>query len=48
MSKDNAYLQDIHDYDDVNLDIVWKSAVEDLPPLIKQLESYLVQHPPAV
>lgn len=36
----------IHDYDDVNLDIVWKAAVEDLPPLIEKLEAYLAEHPP--
>lgn len=36
----------IHDYDDVNLDIVWKTATYDLPPLIEQLEAYLAQHPP--
>jgi len=28
----------IHGYYDVNLDIVWKTATEDLPVLIKQLE----------
>ena len=37
----------IHDYDDVNLEIVWNTATGNLPPLIQQLESYLVQHPPA-
>jgi uncharacterized protein with HEPN domain len=36
----------IHDYDDVNLDIVWKTATEDLPPLIERLEAYLAAHPP--
>ena len=35
----------IHDYDDVNLDTVWKAALEDLPPLITQLEAYFAQHP---
>ena len=29
----------IHGYFDVNLDIVWNTVVEDLPELIKQLES---------
>jgi len=28
----------IHGYYDFNLDIVWKTATEDLPVLIKQLE----------
>jgi uncharacterized protein with HEPN domain len=36
----------IHDYDDVNLEIVWHTATESLPPLIQQLEAYLAQHPP--
>ncbi len=36
----------IHDYDDVNLDTVWKTASEDLPPLIERLEAYLAAHPP--
>jgi uncharacterized protein with HEPN domain len=36
----------IHDYDDVNLELVWKAAMDDLPPLIQQLEVYLAQHPP--
>ncbi len=35
----------IHDYD-VNLDIVWKTATEDLLPLIERLEAYLAAHPP--
>jgi uncharacterized protein with HEPN domain len=36
----------IHDYDDVNLDVVWKTATEDLPPLIARLEAYMAAHPP--
>lgn len=28
----------IHGYFDVNLDVVWKTVSEDLPPLIAQLE----------
>ncbi len=28
----------IHAYFDINLDIVWKTVVEDLPPLIAELE----------
>lgn len=28
----------IHGYFDINLDIVWKTVVEDLPPLIAELE----------
>jgi uncharacterized protein with HEPN domain len=27
----------IHAYYDVNLDIVWSTVTEDLPPLIKEL-----------
>lgn len=36
----------IHDYDDVNLEIVWKTASDDLTGLIVQLEAYLKKHPP--
>ena len=28
----------IHGYFDVNLDIVWKTVINDLPPLINKLE----------
>ena len=31
----------IHAYHDVNLDMVWKTVIEDLPPLIASLESIL-------
>lgn len=31
----------IHGYYDVNLDIVWKTVTEDLPPLVAQLEKYM-------
>lgn len=36
----------IHDYDDVNLNVVWKTAEKDLPPLIIRLEAYLAASPP--
>jgi uncharacterized protein with HEPN domain len=36
----------IHDYDDVDLDIVWNTAQRDLLPLITRLEAYLAVHPP--
>ncbi len=36
----------IHDRDDVNLDIIWKTATEDLPPLTGRLEAHLKAHPP--
>ena len=36
----------IHDYDDVDLDIVWEMAQRDIPPLINRLESYLAANPP--
>jgi uncharacterized protein with HEPN domain len=29
----------IHGYFNVNLDIVWKTVINDLPPLIKKLET---------
>jgi len=28
----------IHGYFDINLDVVWETFTEDLPPLIAQLE----------
>ena len=31
----------IHGYFDVNLDVVWQSVNEDLPPLIAQMEKIL-------
>ena len=31
----------IHDYDDVNLNVVWQTAQDDLPGLIQKLESHL-------
>jgi uncharacterized protein with HEPN domain len=37
----------IHDYDDVNLEILWHTAMENLPPLVRQIEAYLAEHPPA-
>lgn len=31
----------IHGYFDINLDVVWETVSEDLPPLVAQLESLL-------
>jgi uncharacterized protein with HEPN domain len=31
----------IHGYYDINLDVVWKTVTEDLPPLISQLEEII-------
>ena len=31
----------VHVYTDIDFDVLWKTAVEDLPPLISQLESIL-------
>ena len=36
----------IHDYDDVDLDVVWDTIQKDVPTLIARLESYLAQNPP--
>jgi len=36
----------IHDYDDVDLDVVWETVQRDLPPLIVRLEKHLAQNPP--
>jgi uncharacterized protein with HEPN domain len=35
----------IHGYDDVDLDILWQIIVQDLPPLIATLETYLPAAP---
>ena len=37
----------IHDYDDVDADILWDSARDDLPHLVSRLEAYLAEHPPS-
>ncbi|MDE2637423.1 MAG: DUF86 domain-containing protein [Chloroflexota bacterium] len=31
----------VHVYTDIDFDVLWKTAVEDLPPLISQLETIL-------
>ena len=36
----------IHDYDDVDLNVVWDTTQRDLPPLIARLEAYLAANPP--
>jgi uncharacterized protein with HEPN domain len=36
----------VHDYDDVDLNVVWDTVQRDLPPLIKHLEAYLAANPP--
>ena len=36
----------VHDYDDVNLHVVWNTAQNDLPTLIASLETYLAAFPP--
>ena len=36
----------IHAYFDVNLDIVWQTVTEELPPLVKLLEKLLVSSEP--
>lgn len=36
----------IHDYDDVDLNVVWDTVERDLPPLIAHLETYLAANPP--
>ena len=37
----------IHAYFDVNLNLVWDTVTEDLPPLMAALESLLAPGPPA-
>ena len=36
----------IHDYDEVNLNVDWDTAQNDLPRLIAQVEAYLATQPP--
>ena len=36
----------IHDYDDVDLNVVWDTTQRDLPPLIARLEAYITANPP--
>ena len=36
----------IHDYDEVDLDIVWETVQRDPPPLIARLEKHPAQNPP--
>lgn len=36
----------VHDYDDVDLDVVWDTAQKNIPPLIERVEAYLAAHPP--
>lgn len=36
----------IHDYDDVNLNVVWNTTQDDLPQLIAKIDAYGAQHPP--
>jgi uncharacterized protein with HEPN domain len=36
----------IHDYDDVDLNVVWDTVARDLPPLIAHLEAHLAANPP--
>ncbi|MEW6306111.1 MAG: HepT-like ribonuclease domain-containing protein [Verrucomicrobiota bacterium] len=33
----------IHDYDDVDLDVVWDTVQRDVPSLIERLESHLAK-----
>jgi uncharacterized protein with HEPN domain len=35
----------IHGYHDVDLDVVWVTLTDDLPPLIAQLEAVLQSQP---
>jgi uncharacterized protein with HEPN domain len=36
----------VHDYDDVDLEVVFDTAHENVPPLVERLEAYLAAHPP--
>jgi len=34
----------IHDYFGVNLKVVWKTVIEDLPPLVTEIEKVLTEY----
>jgi uncharacterized protein with HEPN domain len=36
----------IHDYDDIDLNVVWNTITDDLPSLISHVQTYLSRHPP--
>jgi uncharacterized protein with HEPN domain len=36
----------IHDYDDVDLNVVWRTAQKDLPKLIESIAADLATQPP--
>jgi uncharacterized protein with HEPN domain len=36
----------IHDYDDVDLHVVWDTIARDLPPLLAHLGKHLADNPP--
>jgi uncharacterized protein with HEPN domain len=36
----------IHDYDDVDLDVVWATVQRDIPPMLISLEAHLSKNPP--
>ena len=36
----------VHAYFDVNLDILWRTVQDDLPPLVSAIESVLTKHQP--
>ena len=35
----------IHAYFDINVEVVWQTVVQDLPPLLAALEKVLKQNP---
>lgn len=41
MQRDRGYLLMIHEYDDIDLVIVWETVHNDLPPLIDSLQKIL-------
>jgi uncharacterized protein with HEPN domain len=36
----------IHDYGDVDLNVVWNTTQDGLPDLVARLDEYLAQQPP--
>ena len=36
----------VHDYRNVNLDVLWDTVTDDLPPLIAALETVVPPEPP--
>jgi len=46
MSRDDAAILDIHEYDEVDLHGVWRTLASDLPELIQAIQPLSLGRPP--